>query len=250
MCLRGQAAMRLRSWNPDAGPWKAWSIRAQGDYRTAEGLNQVDLVIENPGLNSAVDDGVVEFKLFEMAAGEVHLLAAEVARGDPVAAAVEHIDLRPGAAVEAEAGPGAAGECRAAQSRSIELRLAEVAIDEGASRNRYSAEVALREVAARELACTPARLLEAGGGEAGARESRAGELRQIQVEPRVGEAVGLPHQAGGRTACAFAPHVVSQDDQLRAHVSGVHPETTFSVSISLSSHPASALPFFCDSAAQ
>jgi hypothetical protein len=31
------------------GPWKAWSIRAQGDYRTAERLNQVDLVIGNPG---------------------------------------------------------------------------------------------------------------------------------------------------------------------------------------------------------
>jgi hypothetical protein len=43
--------MRLRSWDPDAGPWKAWGIRAQGDYRTAEGLNQVDLVIGNPGLD-------------------------------------------------------------------------------------------------------------------------------------------------------------------------------------------------------
>ena len=39
--------MRPAVLDPDRWPWEG-GVRAQGDYRAAEGLNQDDLVIGNP----------------------------------------------------------------------------------------------------------------------------------------------------------------------------------------------------------
>lgn len=43
--------MRPAVLDPDRWAWK-WGVRAQGDYRAARGLNQDDLVIENPRFGS------------------------------------------------------------------------------------------------------------------------------------------------------------------------------------------------------
>ena len=95
--------------------------------------------------------------------------------------------------------------------------MAECAIDERAAGNGDAFEVTCAESAAAELARGPARLLERGAREAACREGAGCEVRQVQVEARVGEAVGLAGQASGRAASAFAPEVVVEDDYLRTH---------------------------------
>lgn len=97
--------------------------------------------------------------------------------------------------------------------------MAECAIDERAAGNGDAFEVTCAEGAVGELACSPACLLERGAREAARGESAGRELRKIQVEACVGEAVGLADQAGRGAAGAFAPEVVVEDDYLRTHFS-------------------------------
>ena len=171
------------------------------------------------GSLSAVDPGVLEIHVLELASREVHALPLQVAGLDPVAAAVEHVEARPGVAVEVEIGPGASAEARVAEPGCVELRMAECAVDERAAGNGDAFEVTCAESAVGELARSPACLLEGGAREAARGESAGCELRQVQVEACVGEAVGLANQASGGAAGAFAPEVVVEDDYLRTHFS-------------------------------
>lgn len=145
------------------------------------------------------------------------MLASEIVRVDSGPMAVEHIDLRPGTAVETEPGPCALPESRAAELCCVELRIAEGAADERAAGDADALEIAGVEGAAGELATGPACLLEGGRGEAAAGEGAGGELGEVQVEAGIGGAVALPGKAGWRTARAFSPAVVIQDDDLRRH---------------------------------